>query len=157
MFAGYVYSRYLCTIFRRDICTRYLYAIFNRGTYWARQVVSLHFFMGTNEQPCPTSPAPPPPPPPTTPPVYPPPPAAPPPLVEQARQNANWVLAALAGRMPTAAAPRFGDSMVAMVDLVRYGSPLSREYEPSQSQSALSALSAQSPLVRGSFCAVRSP
>ena len=53
--------------------------------------------------------------------------AAAPPLVEQARQNANWVLAALAGRMPTAAAPRFGDSMVAMVDLVRYGSPLSRE------------------------------
>ena len=52
------------------------------------------------------------------------------PLVVEAQRHSNQMLCTLAGHMhlPTTHAPAFANSMAAMVDLLRYSSPLSREH-----------------------------
>jgi hypothetical protein len=49
-------------------------------------------------------------------------------LIAEAHASTNNMLCALAGYLPPTQRPSFADSMAAMVDLLRYSSPLSREH-----------------------------
>ena len=52
----------------------------------------------------------------------------PPPLVVEAHHSSNNMLCALAGYLPPSPRPAFSDTMLAVVDILRYGSPVSREH-----------------------------